>query len=112
AVLARLAHGQFAVFVRSITLGRGRQIAAQLQGSLLEPVVVNDDSVRLEVAIGVAQADGAVIDVLAGVRRATDAMRHARRAGPGRLMVDADLTGAVLSTSAQSGATIRPDARA
>ena len=42
--------------------------------------------------------------VLAGVRRATDAMRHARRMGAGHVSVDADLTGTVLASSVQSTA--------
>ena len=99
AVLARLAHDQFAIFLRSITLGRGRQIASAVQASLIEPVLIGEEFVQLEIAIGVAQADGAVIDVLAGVRRATDAMRHARRLGAGHMTVDADLTGTVLGSS-------------
>ena len=104
AVVARMAHEQFAVFMRSTTLGRGRQVAAALQAALAEPVVLGTHSIALEFSIGVAQADGAVIDVLAGVRRATDAMRHARRMGPGHVSVDADLTGTVLASSAQSTA--------
>lgn len=104
AVVSRMAYDQFAVFMRSTTLGRGRQVAASLQAALAEPVALGDHSIGLEFSIGVAQADGAVIDVLAGVRRATDAMRHARRMGPGHVSVDADLTGTVLASSAQSTA--------
>jgi diguanylate cyclase (GGDEF)-like protein len=107
AVLARLAHDQFAVFLRSITLGRGRQVAGTMQGMLLEPILCGEEFVSVDVAIGVAQADGAVIDVLAGVRRATEAMRHARRLGPGHMAVDADLTGTVLASSAQATAPTR-----
>lgn len=98
AVVSRMAHDQFAVFLRAVAIGRGRQVAGGLQGSLIEPVMVHDRFVQLEVAIGVAQADGAVIDALAAVRRATEAMRHARRLGPGHLSVDADLTGIVGQT--------------
>lgn len=112
AVLARMAHDQFAIFLRSVTLGRGRQVAGGLQTMLIEPVPYGDELVQLELAIGVAQADGAVIDVLAGVRRATEAMRHARRLGPGHLAVDADLTGTVLAASAQASAHQRPGAAA
>jgi len=104
AVVSRMAYEQFAVFMRSTTLGRGRQVAASLQSALAEPVHIGDHSLALEFSIGVAQADGAVIDVLAGVRRATDAMRHARRMGAGHVSVDADLTGTVLASSVQSTA--------
>ncbi|MDO8391592.1 MAG: GGDEF domain-containing protein [Actinomycetota bacterium] len=103
AVLARLAHDQFAVFLRSMTLGRGRQVAAAVQAALMEPVPIGEEPVQLAIAVGVAQADGAVIDVLAGVRRATEAMRFARRQGPGQLAVDADLTGTVNPVMPQSG---------
>lgn len=103
-VAARMSYEQFAVFMRSTTLGRGRQVATALHSALSEPVTVGDHTLALEHSIGVAQADGAVIDVLAGVRRATDAMRHARRMGPGHVSVDADLTGTVLASSAQSTA--------
>ncbi len=107
AVTARMSADQFAAFLRSNTLGRGRQVAGALQMSLSEPIVCGDRSVVPEFSIGVAQADGAVIDVLAGVRRATEAMRHARRLGPGHIAVDADLTGTVLASSVQSGAAAR-----
>ncbi len=107
AVCARMAADEFAVFLRSNTLGRGRQVAGALQAALAEPIAYGDLSLTVEFSIGVAQADGAVIDVLAGVRRATEAMRHARRLGPGHVSVDADLTGTVLASSVQSGAPVR-----
>lgn len=109
AVIARLAHDQFAVFLRSGASGRGRQVAGGLQGALIEPVLVREEYVQLDVAIGVAQADGAVIDALAGVRRATEAMRYARRLGPGHIAFDAELTGIVAPTHGGSVArTIAP----
>ena len=106
-VAARMAADQFALFLRSATLGRGRQVAGALQTALAQPVTVGDHQVQVEFSIGVAQADGAVIDVLAGVRRATDAMRHARRVGSGYVSVDADLTGTVLASTAQASAPTR-----
>lgn len=107
AVCARMAADEFAVFLRSNTLGRGRQVAGALQALLSDPIECDEQSVVVEFSIGVAQADGAVIDVLAGVRRATEAMRHARRLGPGHVCIDADLTGTVLASSVQSGASVR-----
>jgi diguanylate cyclase (GGDEF)-like protein len=107
AVASRLATEQFAVFLRSTALARGRQVAGILQMLLAEPMEVGEQRLAIDFAIGVAQADGAVIDVPAGVRRATEAMRHARRLGPGRLSVDADLTGTVLASTAQSTAGTR-----
>lgn len=101
AVASRMATEQFAVFLRSTPLARGRQVAGIMQLLLVEPIDVGGQRLAIDFAIGVAQADGAVIDVPAGVRRATEAMRHARRLGPGRLSVDADLTGTVLASTAQ-----------
>lgn len=93
AVLARMGHDQFVAFLRSVDSGHGRQVAAGVQKALLEPVAFADEHVPLVAAVGVSQADGAVIDVLAGVRRATEAMHHARSLGAGGLAFDADLAG-------------------
>ena len=93
ALLARMGHDQFVAFLRSANLGHGRQIASAVQKALREPVDIGVTALPLLSAVGVAQADGAVIDVAAGVRRATDAMHHARSLGPDGLAFDADLTG-------------------
>jgi GGDEF domain-containing protein len=93
ALLARMGHDQFVAFLRSADLAHGRQIAAAVQKTLREPVSFGDLQLPLLSAVGVAQADGAVIDVPAGVRRATEAMQHARSLGPDGLAFDADLTG-------------------
>lgn len=94
AVLARLANERFVVFLRAGDLGRGRQVAHALERSLGEGVAVGGGGVvQPHVVGGVAQADGAVIDVDAGVRRATAAMRRARTLGTTRLLFDADLAG-------------------
>lgn len=97
AVLGRLADNRFAAFIRSTELARGRQIASALQRTLLMGTTYGDTVVDLPAVVGVAQADGAVIDAEAGVRRATDAARVARNSGVGTVAVDADLTGAVVS---------------
>lgn len=86
-------HEQFVAFLRSVDLSHGRQVAEGVQKSMAEPLQLRDDLLELWAVVGVAQADGAVIDVLAGVRRATQAMHHARSAGSGGLAFDADLTG-------------------
>ncbi len=93
AILARMGHDQFVAFLRSGDLGHGRQVAAAVQKALREPVSYADQHLPLFGSVGVAQADGAVIDVLAGVRRATEAMHHARSLGSGGLAFDADLAG-------------------
>ena len=94
ALLARMGHDQFVAFLRSADLGHGRQIARAVQKALRDPVELGGDTaLPLMSAVGVAQADGAVIDVTAGVRRATEAMHHARSMGPDGLAFDADLTG-------------------
>lgn len=94
AVFARLANERFVVFLRAGDLGRGRQVAHSLERALAEGVAVGGGVVvQPHVVGGVAQADGAVIDVDAGVRRATAAMRRARTLGTTRLLFDADLAG-------------------
>lgn len=95
AVMARLAHDQLAVFMRSTDLASGRQLAAALQRSLATGVAWGDATLELPAVVGVAQADGAVIDGLAGVRRAVEAVRIGRAHGAGFVAVDADLTGSV-----------------
>lgn len=93
AVMARLAHDQLAVFMRSCDLASGRQLAASLQRSLAAGVAWGDVTLELPAVVGIAQADGAVIDGLAGVRRAVEAVRLGRAHGAGFVAVDADLTG-------------------
>ena len=93
AVMARLAHDQLAVFMRSTDLASGRQLAAALQRSLAAGVAWGDVMLELPAVVGVAQADGAVIDGLAGVRRAVEAVRLGRAHGAGFVAIDADLTG-------------------
>jgi hypothetical protein len=93
AVMARLAHDQLAVFMRSTDLASGRQLAAALQRSLAAGVAWGDVMLALPAVVGVAQADGAVIDGLAGVRRAVEAVRLGRAHGAGFVAIDADLTG-------------------
>jgi len=93
AILARMAHDQFVGFLRSADLGHGRQVAGAVLKALHEPVAFGDMQLPMRACVGVAQADGAVIDVLAGVRRATAAMQHARSSASGALAFDADLAG-------------------
>ncbi|MDO8362306.1 MAG: GGDEF domain-containing protein, partial [Actinomycetota bacterium] len=92
-VMARLAHDQFALFLRSADLARGRQVAASLQKGLTTGVGWGTVLLALPAVVGVAQADGAVIDAGAGVRRAIDALRMGRVHGAGYVAIDADLTG-------------------
>jgi len=99
AIVARLAHDQVAAFMRAADLARGRQVATSLQHSLAAGVAWRDVQLNLPVVIGVAQADGAVIDVLGGVRRAAGAARLGRNSGPGFIAIDADLTGSVATRS-------------
>ena len=58
-----------------------------------------DVMLALPAVVGVAQADGAVIDALAGVRRAGNAVRLGRAHGAGFVAIDADLTGSAAATS-------------
>jgi len=95
ALIGRLSSDRVAAFMRASDLGRGRQVVQALERSLTEPIAVDDRVVRWVVCGGVAQADGAVIDAHAGLRRATEVMRHARGRGPGVLLFDADLAGRV-----------------
>ena len=93
AVLARLAHDQLVAFLRSADLARGRQVADGLQRTFAQGTPWGDGQLALAAIVGVAQADGAVIDVQAGVRRAVEAARMGRAHGPGFVAIDADLTG-------------------
>jgi len=93
ALFARLTHDRFAAFMRASDFGRGRQVVAALEKLLAEPVTAGGSVLHPVVCGGVAQADGAVIDVLAGVRRATVALQQARLTGASRVLFDADVTG-------------------
>lgn len=97
AVLARLAHDQVVAVVRGTELTRGRELGTALQHSLEAGVAWGELRLPLPAIVGVAQADGSVIDVLAGVRRAVGAIRHGRLYGAGHVAVDADLTGAMVT---------------
>lgn len=92
-ILGRLAHDQLAAFMRSADLARGRQVAEVLQRSLESGAPWRTDSLPIPAIVGVAQADGAVIDALAGLRRAIEAVRVGRTRGAGFIAIDADLTG-------------------
>ena len=104
AMLARVSHARLAAFLRTSDLGRGREIARALEKMLPEPVEVGDVVVEPIVFVGVAQADGVVIDVSTALRRATAAMRQAQFEGSSKAVFDADLMGdaesALLSASA------------
>lgn len=101
-VLGRMSHAEFAAFVRSSDLGRGRILAETVRNVMGEPIVLTPGGPeQLTVSIGVAQADGAVIDLEAGLRRAAAAMRHAKQGGPGRIAVDAELAGTLPVDSSQ-----------
>jgi len=93
AVVARLAHDQLVAFLRSADLARGRQVADALQRTFAQGTQWGDIQLPLPAIVGVAQADGAVIDVKAGVRRAVEAARMGRAHGSGFVAIDADLTG-------------------
>lgn len=97
AVMSRLAHDQLAVFMRAADLHRGRQLADAIQRSLATGATFGDVKLELPAIVGVAQADGGVIDVPAAVRRAGDAVRRGRVRGAGFVAVDADLTGTVVA---------------
>jgi len=102
ALLARLSYDEFASFVRSSDLNRGRILAESVQTSMREPVLVGDVELFVSVSVGVAQVDGAVIDLAAGLRRAGLAMRHAKSIGPGGFAIDAELAGSPLPEDAPS----------
>lgn len=94
-ILGRLAHDQLTAFMRSADLARGRQVADGLQRSLASGTTWCARSLPIPAIIGVSQADGAVIDALAGLRRAIDAVRIGRSHGAGFIAIDADLTGSI-----------------
>ncbi len=108
AVMARLAHDQLACFLRSAGSARGREIALALQCSLAIGVEWGAVHLTLPAVVGVAQADGAVIDGPAGVRRAMEAVRHGRPQGAGCVAVDADLTGLATTMPMSEHSLVRP----
>ncbi len=93
ATLARLSHDEFAAFVRSSDLGKGRSLAEAVRDETCVSMMIGDLEVPVSVSIGVAQTDGTVIDLEIGMRRARQAMRHAKSKGPGGIAVDAELAG-------------------
>ena len=93
AVLARYGHDHLVAFVRSTDPSTGRQLAVALQRHYSQGVDRRSGRLPLVAIVGVAQADGTVIDVVAGVRRATEAARLGRVRGAGFIAIDADLTG-------------------
>lgn len=99
ALCGRLAPDQFVAFIRNGDLARGRQIAAALQRTFAVGVAFGDVMLDLPAVVGLAQADGAVIDVVAAVRRASNAARLGRAHGAGYVAVDADLTGSAAAVS-------------
>ncbi len=96
AVIARPADDQLVAFVRSSDLSRGRSMAEAVRAVLCRPIATDEATVSLVVSVGVAQTDGVVIDVGAGLRRAVAAMRHAASTGPGGVAIDAELAGVVV----------------
>ncbi|MEQ1698483.1 MAG: diguanylate cyclase [Ilumatobacteraceae bacterium] len=99
ALCSALAPDQFVAFIRNGDLARGRQVAASLQRTLAVGVAFGDVMLDLPAVVGLAQADGAVIDVVAAVRRAAEAARVGRAHGAGYVAVDADLTGSAAAVS-------------
>lgn len=95
AMLARTRDDELVAFVRSSDLHRGRAMAEAVRAAMRAPVVIGELALPLVVSVGVAQTDGAVIDVEAGVRRASAAMRHACTVSPGGVAIDAELAGAL-----------------
>ena len=93
ALLARLAHDQLACFLHSARSAHGRELAVALQRTLARGVDWDGVQLALPAIVGLAQADGAVIDGPAGVRRALEAVRRSRSQGAGYVAVDAELAG-------------------
>jgi GGDEF domain-containing protein len=92
-LVARLGDDEFAVFVRSSDTGRGRLLGESLRAACSEPVEVGGQIVVPVLSVGVAQIDGTVIDLVAGLRRSGRALRHALESGFLRVAVDAELIG-------------------
>ena len=81
-----------------------------LQASLAKGVEWGNVQLALPAVIGVAQADGAVIDGPAGVRRALEALRYGRAQGAGSVAVDADLTGTTTAPPLNERSLVTPSA--
>ena len=108
AVFARLAHDQVACFVHSTGSARGRETALALQRALAHGVEWDGMQLAIPAIVGIAQADGAVIDGPAGVRRALEALRRSRAQGVGYIAVDADLTGSATTMPEAEPSLVRP----
>lgn len=110
-LLARLSYDEFAVFMRSSDSSRCGLLADAVLTAMRDPFEVDGCFYDLRINVGVAQTDGAVIDLLAGLRRAGEAMGHARHLGPGRAAIDHELTGAPAVTVSEraSGTDVRVD---
>lgn len=93
AVLGRLGLDEFVVFLRSADGSRARAVAEATQHDITHPIELGTLTIEVSVSVGVAQIDGTVIDLAAGMRRCQQAVRHAKSLGPGHLLVDADLAG-------------------
>jgi len=107
-VFARLAHDQLACFLHLTGSARGREVALALQRNLAGGVEWGSVQLALPAVVGIAQADGAVIDGPAGVRRALEAVRRSRSQGVGYVAVDADLTGSVTTMPGAERSLVRP----
>lgn len=108
AVFARLAHDQLACFLHSTGSARGREAAVALQRRLASGFQWDGVQLALPAIVGVAQADGAVIDGPAAVRRAVEAVRHGRLHGAGYVAVDADLIGSAAVQPVAERSLVRP----
>lgn len=108
ALFARLAHDQLACFLPSTGSARGREAALALQLRLGSGVQWDGVQLALPAIVGVAQADGAVIDGPAAVRRAIEAVRYGRSHGAGYVAVDADLIGSSTSVAAAEVGLVTP----
>ena len=108
AVVARLAHDQLACFLHSTGSARGREVAVALQRILASGVEWNGVQLALPAIVGIAQADGAVIDGPAGVRRALQAVRSGRAKGAGSIAADSDLIGSASEVPVAEFSLLRP----
>jgi len=108
AVCSRLAHDQLACFLHLTGSARGREVALSLQLNLAGGVEWGSVQLALPAIVGVAQADGAVIDGPIGVRRALEAIQRGRSQGAGYVAVDADLTGSATTMPVAERSLVRP----
>jgi diguanylate cyclase (GGDEF)-like protein/PAS domain S-box-containing protein len=88
-VVCRLGGDEFAILLADCDEEQARAKVQQLLTAVREPVAIGDDTVTVDASIGVALSRSTITHPEQLVREADQAMYRAKRAGRGRIVVDA-----------------------